>query len=55
MLLGDRIAVMKDGLMVQVGTPNALLDAPADDFVRALIETPKTRARRLARALRDAP
>ncbi|MBS0470749.1 MAG: ATP-binding cassette domain-containing protein [Proteobacteria bacterium] len=55
MLLGDRIAVMKDGLLVQVGTPNELLNAPADDFVRALIETPKTRARRLAQALRDAP
>ncbi len=48
MLLGDRIAVMKDGALVQVGTPNALLAAPADDFVRALVDTPKKRARRLA-------
>ena len=51
MLLGDRIAVMKDGALVQVGTPNELLAAPADDFVRALVETPKTRARRLAQVL----
>jgi len=55
MLLGDRIAVMKDGMLVQVGTPNELLAAPADDFVRALIETPRKRARRLAEALQAAP
>ena len=55
MLLGDRIAVMKDGAMVQIGTPNELLAAPADDFVRSLVEMPKKRARRLAEALRAAP
>jgi len=55
MLLGDRIAVMRDGELVQIGTPNELLAAPADDFVRSLVETPKKRARRLAEALRAAP
>jgi osmoprotectant transport system ATP-binding protein len=55
MLLGDRIAVMKDGAMIQVGTPNELLSAPADDFVRALVETPKKRARRLADVLGTGP
>ncbi|MBV9905107.1 MAG: ABC transporter ATP-binding protein [Alphaproteobacteria bacterium] len=55
MLLGDRIAVMKDGALIQIGTPNALLSAPADDFVRALVETPKKRARRLAQVLAAAP
>ncbi len=55
MLLGDRIAVMKDGAMVQVGTPNELLAAPADDFVKALVDTPKKRARRLAQVLAAAP
>ena len=52
LLLADRIAVMREGQIVQVGTPQELLDAPADDFVRALIETPRRRARRLAEALR---
>ncbi len=55
MLLGDRIAVMKDGALAQVGTPNELLAHPADDFVRALIETPKRRARRLAQVLAVGP
>ncbi|HWD26197.1 MAG TPA: ATP-binding cassette domain-containing protein [Rhizomicrobium sp.] len=55
MLLGDRIAVMKDGALLQIGTPNELLANPADDFVKALVDTPKKRARRLAEALRAAP
>jgi osmoprotectant transport system ATP-binding protein len=52
MMLGDRIAVMQGGALIQVGTPNELLAAPADDFVRALIETPRKRARRLAEILK---
>jgi osmoprotectant transport system ATP-binding protein len=55
MLLGDRIAVMKDGALLQIGTPNELLANPAGDFVRALVDTPKKRARRLAEVLRAAP
>jgi osmoprotectant transport system ATP-binding protein len=51
MLLGDRIAVMKDGALVQIGTPNELLARPVGDFVRALVETPRRRARRLAQIL----
>ena len=51
LLLADRIAVMREGRIVQTGTPSELLDAPADDFVRALIETPRRRAQRLAEAL----
>jgi ABC-type proline/glycine betaine transport system ATPase subunit len=43
---------MREGQIVQIGTPSELLDAPADDFVRALIETPRRRALRLAEALR---
>ena len=54
MLLGDRIAVMKDGTMIQVGTPNELLAHPTDDFVKALVDTPKKRAKRLAQVLADA-
>jgi len=51
MMLGDRIAVMRDGALVQIGTPNELLANPADDFVRALVDTPRKRARRLAQIL----
>jgi glycine betaine/proline transport system ATP-binding protein len=32
--LGDRIALMRDGRVVQVGTPADLLLRPADDYVR---------------------
>jgi len=36
--LGDRIAIMKDGLIVQTGTPEEILTNPADDYVRAFVE-----------------
>ena len=32
--LGDRIAIMKDGKFVQVGTPEEVVSSPADDYVR---------------------
>jgi osmoprotectant transport system ATP-binding protein len=51
LVLADHIAVMREGRIVQTGAPSELLDAPADDFVRALIETPRRRAARLAEAL----
>jgi osmoprotectant transport system ATP-binding protein len=51
MLLGDRIAVMRDGALIQIGTPNELLASPANDFVKALVDTPRKRARRLAQVL----
>ncbi len=35
--LGDQIAVMHDGKLLQVGGPVELLSAPADDFVRQLV------------------
>jgi len=35
MRLGDRIAVMEDGRIVQVGTPDEILKSPTDDYVRA--------------------
>ena len=31
--LGDRIAIMKDGQIVQIGTPEEILEKPADDYV----------------------
>ncbi len=51
-LLADQVAVMRDGRIVQTGTPAELLASPADDFVRAMIENPRKRARRLAEAMR---
>jgi multiple sugar transport system ATP-binding protein len=38
--MGDRIAVMKDGEIVQVDTPAALYDRPADVFVGSFIGSP---------------
>jgi osmoprotectant transport system ATP-binding protein len=40
-LLADRIAVMHEGVLRQLGTPQELLTAPADDYVAQLIETPR--------------
>jgi osmoprotectant transport system ATP-binding protein len=48
MLLGDRIALMRDGRLVQAGTPRELISSPADDFVLAMMESPTRRARALA-------
>lgn len=38
MRLGDRIAIMKDGQVVQVGTPEEILRNPADNYVRRFIQ-----------------
>ncbi|MEP7275075.1 MAG: ABC transporter ATP-binding protein [Betaproteobacteria bacterium] len=35
--LGDRVAVMRDGRLVQVGVPAALYDDPADAFVAGFV------------------
>jgi len=35
--MGDRIAIMKDGALVQYDTPEAILAAPADAFVEAFV------------------
>ena len=45
LLVGDRIAVMNEGRLVQIGTPRELLQAPADDYVRQLMDTPMRQAR----------
>lgn len=36
--IGDRIAIMKDGYVVQVGTPEQILTNPADDYVKAFVQ-----------------
>jgi glycine betaine/proline transport system ATP-binding protein len=35
--LGDRIAIMRDGLFVQVGTAAEVVGAPADDYVENFV------------------
>lgn len=35
--MGDQVAIMKDGSLVQVGSPAAVLDSPETDFVRSFI------------------
>lgn len=36
--LGDRVAVMKDGRVVQVGTPEEIIEAPANDYISDFIK-----------------
>lgn len=36
--IGTRIAIMKDGRIVQVGTPEEIVTQPADDYVRDFVE-----------------
>lgn len=40
MTMGDRVAVLKDGLLQQVDTPRALYDTPANVFVAGFIGSP---------------
>jgi ABC-type sugar transport system ATPase subunit len=40
MTMGDRIAVMNDGLLEQVGTPEELYERPANRFVAGFIGSP---------------
>ena len=44
LMLGDRIAVMNEGRLVQVGTPHVLLTEPVDGYVRQLMNTPRRQA-----------
>ena len=44
LMLGDRIAVLNEGRLVQVGTPRELMTNPADDYVRDLMSTPRRQA-----------
>ena len=51
--LGDRIAIMKDGLLVQIGTPEELVTEPADGYVKAFVENaPKAKLISVARVMK---
>ena len=41
MTLGDRIVIMKDGVIMQVGTPSEVFDTPSNLFVAEFIGAPK--------------
>ena len=41
MTLADHIVVLRDGLIEQIGTPSALYDEPANQFVAGFIGSPK--------------
>lgn len=42
MRIGSRIAIMEGGKLVQVGTPQELVDQPANDYVRNFFDTVDT-------------
>jgi osmoprotectant transport system ATP-binding protein len=44
LLLGDQIAVMRAGRLVQLGTPRELVQRPTDDYVSELMQTPRRQA-----------
>ena len=42
--IGDRIAIMRDGQIIQIGTPKEIITHPADDFVKEFTQgIPKTK------------
>jgi glycine betaine/proline transport system ATP-binding protein len=52
--LGDRILIMRDGEIVQIGTPDEVVGAPADDYVRDFTsEVPKSHVLTLKWVMRD--
>jgi glycine betaine/proline transport system ATP-binding protein len=52
--LGDRIAIMRDGAIVQLGTPEELVGSPADEYVENFIrDIPRTHVLTLRWIMRD--
>jgi glycine betaine/proline transport system ATP-binding protein len=53
--LGDRIAIMRDGVIVQLGTPEELVGSPADGYVENFVrDIPRTHVLTLRWIMRDA-
>jgi glycine betaine/proline transport system ATP-binding protein len=53
--LGDRILIMRDGEIVQIGTPDEVVGAPADDYVRDFTsDVPKSHVLTLKWVMREA-
>ena len=54
--MGDHIAIMKDGELVQVGTPEDVVANPVDDYVRDFTEdVPRHKVLTAGRVMHDAP
>jgi glycine betaine/proline transport system ATP-binding protein len=52
--LGDRILIMRDGQVVQIGTPDEVVAAPADDYVRDFVsDVPRSHVITLRWVMRD--
>ena len=54
LVLADRIGVLQDGQLVQIGRPEVLLQEPADDYVASLMATPRRQAARVESLLHTA-
>jgi glycine betaine/proline transport system ATP-binding protein len=53
--LGDRIAIMRNGAIVQLGTPEELVGSPADDYVANFVrDIPRTHVLTLRWIMREA-
>lgn len=53
--LGDRIALMRDGQIVQLGTPEEIVGSPADDYVRDFVrDVPREQVITVGTAMRPA-
>ncbi|WP_137993085.1 quaternary amine ABC transporter ATP-binding protein [Streptomyces vilmorinianum] len=51
--LGDRIALMRDGKIVQLGTPEEIVGSPADDYVRDFVrDVPREQVMSVRSAMR---
>jgi glycine betaine/proline transport system ATP-binding protein len=52
--LGDRILIMRDGEIVQIGTPDEVVGAPADDYVKDFVsDVPKSHVLTLRWVMRE--
>src|SRR5918999_4158901 len=52
--VGDRIAIMRDGAIVQLGTPEELVGSPADDYVENFVrDIPRTNVLTLRWIMRE--
>ena len=51
LLMADRIAVMKDGEVLQIGSPQELINQPRHEYVKEIVEMPKRHADRLEKLI----
>jgi len=50
-MLADRVAVLRQGKLIEEGTPKKLMSAAETDYVRELMQMPRTQAERLHRLM----